>query len=190
MKKRILLILLLMLIAVSLISCQSFEEKKQLTLNKQTAVGLLIKSLSEKLKTLNDAHVKLGVKAIEYSTVLREEKPDGVMDAMKNTKAKINLFALQKALAYKTIVNDEYRRTYDAYQELMGASKQLELDMIMLTSFDETNFDRLLDKLEDILENVQPMAHKLVIGDENIILPDLDSVWKEYVANYNAPSKH
>ena len=53
--------------------------------------------------------------------------------------------------------------------------------MIMLNSFDEANFDKLLEELEDVLDNVQPMAQELVIGEENLKLPDLNLIWKEYV---------
>ncbi|MEK7511960.1 MAG: hypothetical protein AAB575_02995 [Patescibacteria group bacterium] len=162
-------------------SCQSYEQKKQLTLKKQTDVNLLIKSLAQKLQTLNDASSKLLTATNQCSLALKEMKPTDVKVAMSYPKAKRHLLVLQKALAYKEIVNGEYGRTYSAYQELLGVSEQLELDMIMLNSFDEANFDKLLEELEDVLDNVQPMAQELVIGEENLKLPDLNLIWKEYV---------
>lgn len=192
-------LILLLIMAAIFLSCRSHEKKRQMTLQKQTDVESIegkkqltiqkqndVKSLASnmlnKLTTLNYAHQGLDNKATTYSMALRDWKFAGIDRAMQDSRGKGNLLALQKALAYKNIVLDEYTRTYDAYQELLGVSEQLELDMIMLNSFDEANFDELLKKLEDVLVNVQPMAQELVIGEKNMRLPDLDSVWKDYVA--------
>lgn len=174
--------IVLLLIIILFAHCQSYEEKKQLTLKKQVDVNSLIHNLTEKLKTLNNAHLSLCGKATGHSTELKSMKFDGATKALLDSKGKRHLLALQRALAYKSIVNDEYTRTYNAYQELLGVSEQLELDLIMFNSFDEANFDKLLEKLEDVLVNVQPMAQGLVIGEENVKLPDLNLVWKNNVA--------
>jgi hypothetical protein len=206
--KKLKLILLLFFFTIQPTSCGSSNPKKQLTLEKQANVELLINKFAEKLRTLYKADVELTNKHREYAKQLKKAISDCAQIATKKleylepwekwpkkyqinldcaetvrngTVAKTFLPTLQKTLAYHEIVTNEIIKTSEALLALNGVSERLKLDIILLTNFNEDDFDKLIKQLDNVIVSVQPKAQELVFANENIKLPDIDTVWDNYV---------
>jgi len=161
------------------------EKKKALSEEKLHEVRDLRDKLMEKVALLEktskqfDQEIENNVNEVRAETTkLSEETFD---QAIQNRRIKAALEAIQKAQAYKGIVNRESQIAGEAAVETEGAEKQLRLDIIMLASVDEAKLDELLAKLDLVINKIQPQAKELVLKDAQTNLKPLEDIYKELV---------
>lgn len=161
------------------------EKKRVLSEAKLQEVRTLRDKLAEKVTRLTktneqfDREIADSAKTIQAET--SQESTKAFEQAIQNRRVKAALEAIQKAQAYKEIVDRASQLTSEAIVETEGVEKQLRLDIIMLASVDEAKLDELLAKLDLVINKIQPQAKELVLKDEQTNLKPLEDIFKELV---------
>ena len=109
--------------------------------------------------------------------------------AMSNKHIENCLNAIQKASAYKELVNREAQKTEASVIELEGTTKQLRLDITVLGALEDEKGDELLAELDLVINRIQPQADDLVISPDTPKKP-LEEIFNKYIiqsGNQNNP---
>lgn len=109
-------------------------------------------------------------------------------EAQKNRLIRNNLEAIQKAKAYQTIITTEINLTVNGEMETDRLIKHLDLDIVILDSFEDEQLDDRIKQLNLTITQIQPKARELAINPNNTSLPSLESVWQEYFAPPKQPA--
>jgi len=159
------------------ISKEKMEEMKQLR-------GKLI-SKRDKLKlTTEEFDKKIQTFVVEAKGELARQSLVNVTltEAQKNRLIRNNLEAIRKAKAYQTIIATEIALTVDGEMETDRLIKHLDLDIVILGSFEDEQLDDRIKQLNLTITQIQPKAKELAINPDNTSLPSMESVWQEYFA--------
>jgi len=154
--------------------------KAEQSLQKYYQIENLQRSLSEKYNKLITAENEFDRSITTYSLVLRSQNTP-LNETIADPRLKGKLLALQKAVAYRMIVHKEIENINLAEIELSNIKEQVRLDITLLNSLDQENLDKLLTQMDVVINTVTPLASELVINPENIELPSLEQVWKNFV---------
>jgi hypothetical protein len=148
----------------------------------------IVNSLSEKLKKKKISLDETGaIFEQEININVQEIKVERNASHYTNSKSEMSnkiiegcLKAIQKASAYKEIIDNETKKTYASIIELHGLTKQLRLDITVLGALEDEKGDELLAQLDLVINRIQPQANDLVISPNTPMKP-LEDIFEKYI---------
>lgn len=163
----------------------SIQSKKQLSQEKLQIVTTLSSKLEEKKTKLTVTKQKFDLSiqsnADELNAEGNKSNLQNFEQSMSNKKIGNYLRLIQKATAYRELVENEINLTDTGLIELDATAKQLELDIIMLDGMAEEKLDELLSKLDLTIKDITPQANDLVFPDDPSNKKPLEALYEEYV---------
>ena len=159
--------------------------KSALSKQKLEEVNSLDQKLDGKLESLNsknkwfDGQIKLFVSKVDK--IITDNALKNYADVRKNPDANNYLEGIRKARGYQDIVKNATTETKNAKARLHGIAIQLELDIHMLDGLEGNQMDDIIEKLNLVINDIEPSAKELVIDEKNTVLLPMESIWNEYL---------
>ncbi len=163
----------------------SIQSKKQLSQEKLQVVTALSVKLEEKKSKLAEAKQKFNSAIQSSADELNAENTKSNLQSfeqsMSNQKIANCLQFIQKASAYKELVENELQLTDNSLIELDATAKLLNLDLIMLDGMAEEKLEELLSKLDLTIKDITPQANELILPPDPGNKKPLETLYDEYV---------
>ena len=163
----------------------SVQSKKQLSQEKLQTVTSLSAKLEDKKTKLTSTKQKfdstIQSTASELTVESNKSNLQNFEQSMSNKKIANCLLLIQKATAYRELVESEIQLTENGLIELDATAKQVQLDIIMLDGMAEERLDELLSKLDLTIKDITPQAADLILDDEPSNKKPLKELYEEYI---------
>jgi hypothetical protein len=163
----------------------SVQSKKQLSQEKLQTVTSLSAQLEKKkvrlTATKQSFDATIQSTANELAVESNKSNLQSFEQSMRNKKIANHLRLIQKATAYKELVENEIQLTENNLLELDSTAKLVQLDIIMLDGMAEERLDELLSKLDLTIKDITPQAEDLVLHDEPNNKRPLQELYDEYI---------
>jgi len=154
-----------------------------LTDKELTKVVDLIKSLQNKQKAIANLkqQYKKGIDEAE-NEILQEKRGKGLatyQDAQKEKRVELYLRMIQRRQIYIAGLDRLLEQLVLNTEELLYLKRQIEIDMLMVNIIKGMNSDRLVKRIDTIIQQHIHDADKLTLNTKDARPQSLESIWKK-----------
>ena len=161
------------------------EERKMLQQKKKNQIHeLTTKLVAKRVKysnTISSFSTEINIAKKAISKYIADRRANSYEEVKDDTVVTNNLEVIQKAEAYSSLFEHEVELIKKSELEMDKMASLARVDMIAISSLDDTEeFEKILAKINTMIEDVQPHAKESVIGKDLLKKKPLKDIWNKH----------
>jgi hypothetical protein len=194
MKKHLISISLTSLMIYLLFCGPSYasEHKTSELHRKMAEISSLQQKLSQKISLAMQKQEQLSQRVDELEKEIKHKKKqlqiESYLKAIRNPRIEFDLKLIQLLIGYIYGINEKISSFQNGYQTLVFFQQQAQDDLRMIETLNDIEIDKLITKINSVLDEFFPELGKPVFDAQNIPMKDTEKIWNEIIQPQNAKS--
>jgi hypothetical protein len=168
------------------------EHKTSELHRKMAEISSLQQKLSQKISLAMQKQEQLSQRVDELEKEIKHKKKqlqiESYLKAIRNPRIEFDLKLIQLLIGYIYGINEKISSFQNGYQTLVFFQQQAQDDLRMIETLNDIEIDKLITKINSVLDEFFPELGKPVFDAQNIPMKDTEKIWNEIIQPQNAKS--
>jgi hypothetical protein len=168
------------------------EHKTSELHRKMAEISSLQQKLSQRISFAMQKQEQLSQRVDELGKEIKHEKEqlqiESYLKAIRNPRIEFDLKLIQLLIGYIYGINEKISSFQNGYQTLVFFQQQAQDDLRMIETLNDIEIDKLITKINSVLDEFFPELGKPVFDAQNIPMKDTEKIWNEIIQPQNAKS--